>query len=245
MKRSVTASEGAVVLLSGGQDSTTCLLWSLKKYGNENVYPVTFSYDQSHEVETLQAFRICIELSTKHVPVLLHIPALREIGGGALTSNEITFTAAGATDTGNVYAEEHGLPATVIPGRNVVFLALAAAYGAKLGVYTLVTGGCLADYEGYPDCRPGFYYAMEEALAQALDDGRVEILTPLTQLSKAETFQMADDFGHLDLIVEHTHTCYKGDRDNFWPWGYGCGECPACQTRSKGWYEFVGEQVST
>jgi 7-cyano-7-deazaguanine synthase len=103
--------------------------------------------------------------------------------------------------------------------------------------YNLMTGGCLADYEGYPDCRPEFYSSMEEALINALDEIRVTIITPLTLKSKAETFQIADELGYLDLVVRETHTCYRGSRE-WHDWGAGCGECPACVTRANGWDEF-------
>lgn len=228
--------DGCVVLHSGGQDSTTCLLLARESYGAENVYPVSFLYDQSHAVEVVQANRICRKLEIRE-PEVLTIQALKELGGGALTNSNITI-GVDAEGSGNVYAEEHNLPSTVIPGRNVVFLALAAAYGAKLGVYNLMTGGCLADYEGYPDCRPEFYRAMEAALREALDDTRVTIITPLTQASKAETFRMAEELGELSLIVDYTHTCYRGEREMH-DWGAGCGTCPACTTRADGWNEFL------
>lgn len=230
-------SHRCVVLHSGGQDSTTCLLMARDKYGPQNVYPVIFRYEQKHKIEVLQAEMIC-DLLGVNPPVILDIPALKQLGGGALTNADIGIAALATKTTGNEYAREHNLPSTVVPGRNVVFLALAAGYGAKLGIYELWTGGCLADYEGYPDCRPEFYWEMQMALRAALDDTRVEIVTPLTRKSKAATFKIAYDLGQIQLIINHTHTCYNGRRDKH-EWGAGCGECPACQTREAGYNEFV------
>lgn len=229
---------GCVVLLSGGQDSTTCAILARAQYGKDDVWPVTFMYEQRHEVEVNQAHIIAQALGIR-TPKVLSIPALKELGGGTLTNDDIPAIA-DAAGTLNKYAEEHGLPPSVVPGRNVVFLALAAAYGAKLGIYELWTGGCLADYEGYPDCRPAFYEEMRRALVQALDDTRVEIVTPLTYVSKARTFKIADEHGYLDLVLKHTHTCYNGVREMH-EWGGGCGECPACETRAKGWHEYVND----
>lgn len=234
-------SNGAVVLLSGGQDSTTCLLLAIEQHGKENVYPVSFYYAQKHSVELDAARNVCKALEVR-VPEILHIQALRQLGGGAITSDDIEVNA-DATGTGNKYAEERSLPSTVVPGRNVVFLALAAGYGAKLGIYELWTGGCLADYDGYPDCRPEFYERMQETLRSALLVPELEIVTPLTQVSKGETFFLADRMGYLGILVDYTHTCYNGEHVIKHTWGYGCGECPACKARAAGWEEFMNIQT--
>jgi 7-cyano-7-deazaguanine synthase len=233
---------GCVVLLSGGQDSTTCALLAREQYGPDNVWPICFQYDQKHKVEVGQAKFIARHLGIR-TPMVLDIPALRQLGGGALTNDEIQIASIATVASGNAYAKDHNLPSTVVPGRNVVFLALAAGYGAKLGIYELWTGGCLADYEGYPDCRPEFYAAMTDALMRALDDNRVDIVTPLTHKSKGETFKIAYDLGEIDLVINHTHTCYNGVRDKH-EWGAGCGDCPACETRELGYHEFVEIQDS-
>jgi 7-cyano-7-deazaguanine synthase len=225
-----------IVLFSGGQDSTTCLLLAIERYGKDNVHPISFSYRQKHEIELRQAHLICNALDVRK-PVVLNVDVLRALGGGALTNDEIRVSA-NAAGSGNDYAEKHGLPPTVVPGRNMLFLTLAAAYGAKIGVYDLWTGGCLADYEGYPDCRPEFYGAAQLALREALDDDSLSIVTPLISVSKADTFAIARDLGHLDLIRQLTHTCYNGIRVAH-EWGAGCGYCPACQTRAAGWQEFM------
>jgi 7-cyano-7-deazaguanine synthase len=228
--------EKCIVLHSGGQDSTTCLLLAINQFGKENVYPVGFFYHQTHVVELDQAQRICNLLGVGEKRRVFELGVLNDLGGGALTNTDIGIDT-DAAGTGNKYAEAHGLPSTVVPGRNVMFLAVAAAWGAMFDCYNLMTGGCFADYEGYPDCRPEFYSTMEEALVNALDEIRVTILTPLTLKSKAETFQIADELGHLDLVLRETHTCYRGVRE-WHDWGAGCGECPACITRANGWHEF-------
>ena len=233
-------SDGCVVLMSGGQDSTTCAIIARKVFKPEAIWPVTFMYEQRHKIEVVQA-QIIAERLGLQPPMVLYVPALKQLGGGALTNEDIP-TVADAAGTQNKYAEEHNLPPTVVPGRNVVFLALAAGYGAKLGIYELWTGGCLADYQGYPDCRPEFYLAMQGALEEALDDLRVKIVTPLTSKSKAETFKIANDEGELDTILELTHTCYNGVREMH-DWGAGCGECPACQVRAAGYQEFLDMPV--
>lgn len=241
--------EQVIVLHSGGQDSTTCLLWAIDRFGRDNVYVVSFAYKQRHHVELLQAEKICALL---HIPHdhrrVFNLSVLHELGGGALTNDEITVgdgmlsQLENAKGSGNRYAELHGLPPSVVPGRNVLFLGVAAAWGATFECYTLITGGCKADYSGYPDCRPEFYETMEMALVNALDEPSVVIDTPLVFKTKADTFRMADELGYLDLIVKETHTCYKGDRAPH-DWGAGCGECPACVTRATGWEEFKSQEV--
>lgn len=233
----------AIVLHSGGQDSTTCLLMAIASYSEANVFPVAFAYKQRHHVELQQSERICQMLDVAGNRRVFNLSVLHDLGGGALTNDEISVgdgmlpQAENAKNSGNKYAELHGLPPTVVPGRNVLFLAVAAAWGASFDCYDLWTGGCGADYYGYPDCRPEFYERMEEALIAAIDEPRVTIHTPLVFKSKAETFKIADDMGQLDLIVKETHTCYNGER-KMHEWGAGCAECPACHTRMKGWSEF-------
>lgn len=235
--QSVEAGEGdgALVLLSGGQDSTTCLHWALKHWGRGHVQAVSFDYGQRHAVELQAAERIAGEAG---VPwTLLEVPALDTIGGAALTDSNVAVNV-DAAGTGNRYAEDHGLPSTFVPGRNAILLSTAAALAAREGLWTIVTGVCEADDAGYPDCRSLFLSAQEEALRQALDDFRLTLAAPLMVLSKGETFALAKELGVLDLIVEGTHTCYEGDRSVRWGWGYGCGKCGACRTRAAGWKEY-------
>lgn len=227
----------AVVLHSGGQDSSTCLAWAVYKWGSDRILPVSFDYGQKHKVEMDCAREVCARLEVP-MPEILPVEALKVLGGAALTDSNVEV-ASDAAGTGNLYAAEHGLPSTFVPGRNLVFLTLAAAYAAKNGVRNLVTGVCEADDAGYPDCRGSFIRAAEHAITEALDD-RIAIHAPLLDKSKAQTFALASSLGHLDLIVKHTHTCYNGVHDlaHLHDWGYGCGECPACEERAKGWNQY-------
>lgn len=228
-------SDKAVVLHSGGQDSTTCLAWAIQRFGKDNIFPVSFFYGQRHEVELTQAREICRQLDVRQ-PQMMSAVQLQSLGGAALTDKTIE-PSVDATGTGNKYAEDHGLPSTFVPGRNMLFLTLAAAYGAKLGIYNLVTGICETDAAGYPDCRASFAAAATEALSEALAEN-VLIYTPLIEKSKAETFAFAEELGVLELVVTQTHTCYNGARNELHEWGHGCGECGACEERKKGWIEF-------
>jgi len=225
----IGASSGALVLLSGGQDSSTCLYWALTYF--TRVQAVAFDYGQRHRVELDQAALIAQRAG---VPFeILTVPALSEIGGAALTSDSINV-AADATGSGNAYAERHGLPSTFVPARNAILLATAAALAARAGLNTIVTGVCEADDAGYPDCRAAFVGALEAALRLALDDPELTIAAPLLRANKALTFKLADELGCLGDVLALSHTCYEGDRSLNHDWGYGCGECPACLTRAAG-----------
>jgi 7-cyano-7-deazaguanine synthase len=205
-------------------------------WGRENVFPLSFNYGQRHLVE-LSAAVITAERLGVRQNRMLPVSALNILGAAALTNPDITVNA-NAEGTGNTYAEERGLPSTFIPGRNMLFFTLGMAYAAKLGVHNLVTGVCETDRAGYPDCRHEFVNAAQRALALALDDDNLIIHAPLVHRSKAETFLLAEDLGVLDMVIEDTHTCYNGNRSNRFDWGYGCGECPACLERSRGWTEY-------
>lgn len=210
-----------VLLLSGGQDSATCL-WVAKR-SFDDVYPVSFFYGQSHGNELRAAKRV-VDLAREddnggavHRTLELEVSALRSIGGSALTENG---------DTSAV--REDGLPATFVPARNAVFLSLAAAYASKVGAETLMTGVCQTDYSGYPDCREAFILAQEQALSLALGK-RMRILAPLMHLTKADTVRLMLDFGPLAWrALGETVTCYRG---------VSCGTCPACVLRAKGFAE--------
>lgn len=227
---------GAVVLFSGGQDSTTCLAWACDEFGTGNVYPISFTYGQRHAVELAQALKI-IEIFQTNKMKALSVEGLSQLGSAALTNKDIDVEAQASEDSGNAWAYEHGLPSTFIPGRNLLFLTFAAAYGATLGIRNLVTGICEADASGYPDCRNEFRYAAQVAISKALDD-EITVYAPLIQRTKAQTFMFAKELGVLDIVVEHSHTCYHGNREIKHEWGYGCGECPACVERAKGWKEY-------
>ena len=222
---------GALVLFSGGQDSTTCLAWALARHAR--VETIGFDYGQRHAVElerraALRAglLRIRPEWAERwgedHTVAL---SALGEISDTALTREaEIRFDAA-------------GLPNTFVPGRNLIFLAFAAAMAYRRGLRHIVGGMCETDFSGYPDCRDDSIKAMQVALNLGMDQ-RFVLETPLMWRDKAETWALAEDLGGralVDLIVAESHTCYLGARGAAHAWGHGCGECPACRLRAEGW----------
>ncbi|RFB04908.1 7-cyano-7-deazaguanine synthase QueC [Parvularcula marina] len=222
----------ALVLLSGGQDSATCLGWALARY--DRVETVGFDYGQRHrvELEARQKVRDWYaardeggKLGEDHT---LTVPAFNEIGATAMTA-ELEI------ETGR-----RGLPTTFLPGRNVVFLALSGALAVRRGIGDLVGGMCQTDAAGYPDCRDDTIQTLAQALALGIDpDLKVE--TPLMFRSKAETWALANELGGdelTEMIRETSHTCYKGDRSQRHDWGYGCGTCPACVERARGYAEW-------
>jgi len=227
----------SIVLLSGGQDSTTCLAWAKQELG-AGVRAVAFDYGQKHRVELKQAAEIADRIGVVSFSVL-NAHVLHDLGGAALTDDRVEVEAMADPRSLNQHAYQHNLPSTFVPGRNMLFLTIAAAFGARFGCYDLVTGVCQQDRAGYPDCRAEFVAAAQDALSLALDE-HVTIHAPLLKRSKAQTWQLADDLGILDVIIDHTHTCYHGDRSTKHAWGYGCGECPACDERRKGYLEFTG-----
>jgi len=236
----------ALVLFSGGQDSTTCLAHALSRY--ERVETLAFDYGQRHVVE-LEARLAVREALTQRFPAwaaklgedhLLDASILGQISETSLTR-----------DTA-IAMESSGLPNTFVPGRNLLFLTLAAALAYRRGLQVVVTGVCETDFSGYPDCRDDTMKAMQVALSLGMDR-KLLIETPLMWIDKAQTWQLAHDLGQQadaagggkalsDLIVEHTHTCYLGDRSLRHPWGYGCGECPACQLRAAGFARWKAGQ---
>ncbi len=219
---SKTSPTSAVVLFSGGQDSTTCLLWAVREF--EKVFPLVVDYGQRHAVEIECARDICQNLGLQ----------LTEV-----KSDEIrTFSDDALTHPEKVIEKGDERPNTFVPGRNLSFLLTAARFAYFVGADAVVAGMCQTDYSGYPDCREEFVRAAETAIHLAFDR-RIPILTPLMFLTKAQTWQLADELGGLELVVNRTHTCYHGVRDAAHDWGYGCGHCPACELRKKGWNEYV------
>jgi len=229
----MTAS-GALVLFSGGQDSTTCLALALDRHAR--VETIGFDYGQRHEAELGQR-KIILESIRRTFPAwrsrlgedrVLKIEALREISETALTRDmEIKTNAS-------------GLPNTFVPGRNLLFLTLAAAVGYRRGLKHIFGGMCETDYSGYPDCRDDTIKAMQLALNLGMDS-RFVLETPLMWIDKAETWRLAETLGGkalVELILEETHSCYLGARDVRHEWGYGCGICPACRLRAEGWRRY-------
>ncbi len=225
----------ALVLFSGGQDSTTCLAHALKTY--ERVETIAFDYRQRHRVE-LEARLVVLDEIRRQFPQwasklgedhLLDLAVLGDVSDTSLT-RETAFK-----------METSGLPNTFVPGRNLLFLTLAAAVAYRRGLEVMVTGVCETDFSGYPDCRDDTMKAMQLALSLGMDH-RFLIETPLMWIDKADTWRMAESLGGkalIDLIIEHTHTCYLGDRQHRHAWGYGCATCPACELRARGYERFV------
>lgn len=226
--------DSALVLFSGGQDSTTCLAWALSRY--DRVETIGFAYGQRHEVELIARGRVLTALRNRFPDWAArlgddHVLDLAEFG--AISDTALTRDAA-------IQMTAAGLPSTFVPGRNLVFFTYAAAIGYRRRIPILVGGMCETDYSGYPDCRNETLQTLARALSLGLD-WTVTIETPLMWIDKAGTWAMAQELGQdglIQLIIEETHTCYLGDRSQRHPWGYGCGRCPACELRQKGWDEW-------
>lgn len=234
-------NDTALVLFSGGQDSTVCLAWALERYAR--VETVGFDYGQRHAVEldvraglrdSLRAMRPqwAERLGEDHI---VKLDALAAISDTALTHETAIEIAA------------DGLPTTFVPGRNLIFFCFAGALAYRRGARHIVAGMCETDYSGYPDCRDDTVKAMQVALSLGLDK-RFVLHTPLMWIDKADTFAMAEQIGGkalLDLVVEGTHSCYLGDRTHRHAWGYGCGACPACTLRAQGYAKFISLRKTT
>lgn len=230
-------TDAALVLFSGGQDSTVCLAWALDRYAR--VETVGFDYGQRHAVE-LEARQTVRAKLAERFPAwaarlgadhMLDIRGFGQVGTSALTSER-------AIEIG-----EKGLPSTFVPGRNLVFLTYAAALADRRGLSALVGGMCDTDFSGYPDCRRDTLDAMQVALNLGMaQDFRVE--TPLMRLTKADTWSLAKGLGGdrlVEIVLADSHTCYLGERGELHAWGHGCGTCPACELRAKGWEGWVAE----
>jgi 7-cyano-7-deazaguanine synthase len=229
----------ALVLFSGGQDSTVCLAWALERFAR--VETVGFHYGQRHAVEMEVRGRLrtvmaalnpawAARLGEDHV---VNLDALAAISDTALTRDTAIELA------------ENGLPTTFVPGRNLVFFCFAGAIAYRRGARHVVAGMCETDYSGYPDCRDDTVKAMQVALSLGLDKP-MTLHTPLMWIDKADTFALAEDLGgqpFLDLVIEDSHSCYRGDRTQRHDWGYGCGDCPACALRAQGFAKFISRKA--
>lgn len=231
--------QSALVLFSGGQDSTTCLAWALQRY--RHVETIGFRYNQRHSVEldVREAIRGgLLELNEEWArrlgpDHLLDLSVLGNISQTALTSGCDIGTAS------------NGLPNTFVPGRNLLFLTLSASVALPRGIRRLITGVCETDYSGYPDCRDDTMKALQVAINLGMNL-RFVIETPLMWLSKAETWDLARRIGGkklVELVRDETHTCYLGDRSVSNVWGKGCGSCPACELRAAGWFSYMNSQL--
>lgn len=211
----------AVVVFSGGQDSTTCLVQALTQY--DEVHCITFDYGQRHRAEIEIAQKLSAELGAK-AHKLLDVGLLNELAVSSLTRDNIPVPQFGENG-------ENGLPSTFVPGRNILFLTLAAIYAYQVQAETVITGVCETDFSGYPDCRDEFVKALNHAVTLGIARD-IRFDTPLMWLNKAETWALADYYGRLPLVRHQTLTCYNGIA------GDGCGECAACHLRAKGLEEY-------
>lgn len=227
----------ALVLFSGGQDSTVCLAWALLRYSH--VTTVGFDYGQRHAIElscrenVLKDIRTLPTLKATHLgdDAVLDLSVLGQVSETALTRDA------------EIQMANDGLPNTFVPGRNLIFLTFASAIAFRQSAEVLVGGMCETDYSGYPDCRRSTLDAQEQALSLGMDRS-FTIETPLMHKTKADTWAMAKALGGqdlVDLIIEQTHTCYLGDRTKRHAWGYGCGTCPACELRAQGYEQWVAD----
>jgi 7-cyano-7-deazaguanine synthase len=234
------AAEAALVLFSGGQDSTTCLAWALQRFAR--VETVGFHYGQRHATEMMARLTILSRLKREFPQwqrnlgedCILPLDVLPAIGGSAL------FAGSGAQTFDTL---PNGLPASFVPGRNILFLAAAAALAYRRGIADLIGGMCETDFSGYPDCRDASIRAIGHALDLGMDT-KFTIHTPLMQLNKKQTWALAESLGGqalVELIIEDAVTCYEGNHEVRHAWGYGCGKCPACQLRAAGYERYVSE----
>ncbi|MGG3890941.1 7-cyano-7-deazaguanine synthase QueC [Metabacillus fastidiosus] len=210
-------NEKAIVVFSGGQDSTTCLFWALKEF--KEVEAVTFQYGQRHDLEIEVAKSIAKELNVKHH--LLDMSLLNQLAPNALTRDDI-----------EIEQKDGELPNTFVPGRNLLFLSFATVLASQVGARHIITGVCETDFSGYPDCRDVFIKSCNVTVNLAMDNNFV-IHTPLMWLNKAETWELADKLGQLDFVINKTLTCYNGIIAE------GCGKCPACELRNRGLEQYL------
>ena len=229
----------AIVLFSGGQDSTVCLAWALQRFAR--VETLGFDYGQRHRIELDCRLTVRHELARQFPQWaerlgedhLLDLSLLGQISDTALTSDRA------------IEMQANGLPNTFVPGRNLLFLTLASCVGYRREIEVLVGGMCETDFSGYPDCRDDTIKSQQITLTLGLGQ-RVTIETPLMWLDKAATWRLAEELGgtgFVGLIVQHTHTCYLGERGALHAWGHGCGACPACELRRSGWERWAAEAV--
>ena len=229
-------SRKALVLFSGGQDSTACLAWALQRYAE--VETLGFDYGQRHRVELECRLTVRSELARQFPSWgaklgedhLLDLSLLGQISDTALTEDRA------------IEMQANGLPNTFVPGRNLLFLSFAATLAHRRGASVLVGGMCETDFSGYPDCRDNTLKALQVALSLGLD-APMTIETPLMFITKAQTWALTESLGGAalnELVIEHTHTCYLGERNTRHRWGYGCGSCPACELRARGHAEYEG-----
>ena len=231
-----TNNDSALVLFSGGQDSTTCLAWALSRYAR--VETIGFDYGQRHTIELSMRPLLLAKMRTLSTDWAHRLGEDHVIDLGLISQLSHTAMTADIAIT----MQENGLPNTFVPGRNLMFMLVAATLAYRRGLNVLVGGMCETDYSGYPDCRDDSMKALQVALNLGMAT-RLKLETPLMWINKAQTWTLAQDLGGqplVGLIRSDTHTCYLGERGSLHAWGYGCGTCPACALRARGYEEFVG-----
>jgi 7-cyano-7-deazaguanine synthase len=220
--------QGALVLFSGGQDSTTCLAWALQRYAR--VETIGFRYGQRHAIELACRDPIRTSLAARW-------PNLGDDHVVDITTGFAALGETALTSTAEIGMGQSGLPTTFVPGRNLLFLAYAGALAYRRDIVRLVGGMCETDYAGYPDCRDDSIKAMQLALNLGMQR-RFVLETPLMWLTKAQTWALAGSLDLVDVIIDQTHTCYRGERGRKHEWGFGCGACPACELRAAGYEDW-------
>ncbi len=235
------ADDKALVLFSGGQDSATCLAWALARF--EHVETIGFDYGQRHRIE-LDVRPVFVDALRSGFPEwALRLGEDRVVDAGIIGALSDTAL----TRETQIAMQANGLPNTFVPGRNILFLTLAAAVAYRRGIKHIVTGVCETDYSGYPDCRDDTIKALQVALNLGMAH-RFVLHTPLMWVDKAATWRLAEELGGealVTLINRETHSCYRGDRSVSHDWGYGCGNCPACELRAQGWARYAGGRPRT
>jgi len=219
----------AVVIFSGGQDSTTCLGWAKNRY--DEVVAMTFFYGQKHNIEIERAKEICKIMGVEQH--IIDIPFFGQLVDSALTHNGVV---------NEKHSRIENLPASFVPNRNQMFITIAHAFAQKIGADTLITGVCETDYSGYPDCRNEFIKSIEQSTNLGSSQN-IKIETPLMYLNKAETFKMAEQENIIDIVLNYSHTCYNGSEERN-SWGYGCGSCPACNLRHQGYRQYIERYIN-
>jgi len=220
----------ALVVFSGGQDSTTCLGWAKNRY--DYVETITFDYGQKHSIELVQAKKIAKKLGVSNYLVKFDI--FSQLADSALLDIN------GSQDINASHHAKPNLPASFVPNRNAMFFTIAHAYAQKYGLEHIITGINQTDYSGYPDCRIEFIQSLEKSLNIG-SESNIIFKYPLIYLTKAETFALANREGVLDIVLEESHTCYNAERLTRHAWGYGCDNCPACLLRKQGWIEYINQ----
>jgi 7-cyano-7-deazaguanine synthase len=218
-----------VAVLSGGQDSSTSLAWAVEESPHTVQAAIHFQYGQEHSIEQECAkwWAEEYDLPLMEVP----ISSLEKVGGSALTGTL-------SDGMGEPHPNLEECPNTFVPGRNLVFFSLASAYAMKVGADAILTGVCQRDYSGYPDCREETLKPLRTAIREGMDFPELDIVAPLLNRTKPQTWALAAEADVVPDIVDHTHTCYKGERDERHEWGFGCGDCPSCEIRREGFYEW-------